>query len=74
MAQPLRRFTPPSSPMVNPETGVMTPEWRAYITKLGATLRDLAEITVLDSATAYTNDQLRDKIIALQTAIGAEVV
>lgn len=65
-----RQHSIPSSPIAD-ASGALRPEWRAYLQRLGQSLQAAAAVSKLDSGTTYTANQLRDTIIALQTALGA---
>lgn len=67
-----RVYSIPRGPVTD-AAGEMRPEWRAYFQKMSNGLAAAAAVTALDGGTTYTADQLRDKIIELQTALGADV-
>jgi hypothetical protein len=65
-----RAHTIPNSAVAD-ERGGLRPEWRAYLQRLGTSLQAAAAVAALDPGTTYNADELRDKIIELQNALGA---
>lgn len=67
-----RVYSIPRGPVTD-AAGEARPEWRAYFQKITNGLNAVAAVTALDGGTTYTADDLRDKLIELQTAFGADV-
>ena len=68
----MARTHPVPGSSVTDSRGNLRPEWRAYLQRLGTSLTAAAAVTKLDGGTSYSADQLRDKIIELQNALGAD--
>lgn len=66
-----QRKTVPADPAVTSD-GALAPAHRQFQQNLAKPISDVAELTNLDSATTYTADELRDKVIELMSALGAK--
>lgn len=63
-----RSYQMPAGPLVRAD-GMVTPAGRSYLEAIQVLTSALNDITLLDSGTSYTNDQLRDHLIEILTAL-----
>ena len=63
-----RSYQVPAGPLVD-DKGNLTPDGRGYLEAIQRITSALNDITVLDSGTSYSNDELRDHLIEILTAL-----